>query len=268
MSHLVDTHCHLTFPSFQEDLSSVLDQAREKGVCRFMVPGTDLTSSIAAVKLAEKEPDVYAAVGVHPNDAITWNASTLDTLSHLAQHPKVKAIGEIGLDYYRQYAPHPLQQEIFLEQLALAKNLNLPVIIHIRHAVKDAWDILKKWNETRSSNPISIPAHPGVLHSYEDDLQTALEAINAGFFIGISGPITYKNAGKRTQTIAGIPLMCLVLETDSPFLTPAPLRGQPRNHPGNIPIIAQKLADILATSLDNVVEQTCANSNQLFHWDC
>ena len=262
---LVDTHCHLNLNLFEIDLDEVLERAWEQSLVRIMVPGVDLETSQSAVALSEKYPNLFAAVGIHPNDALSWNAGTWSALHELALHPKVAAIGEIGLDFYRDKAPRLLQLEIFLKQLELAGSLNKPVIIHSRNAMHAIWPILKTWQENlaQSENPLAIS--PGVLHSFEGDLDIAKEALSHNFFIGVNGVITFHNAAQRQQITANIPLENILLETDAPFLTPHPYRGQ-RNEPALIIEVAQKLADLFSKSLPDMAEITSHNADRLFAW--
>jgi TatD DNase family protein len=191
---LVDTHCHLNLDAFQEDLPEVLERAWENGIDRILIPGINVETSRAAVALAEQHPSLYAAVGVHPNDANSWNEDTQGVLRELAEHSKVVAVGEIGLDYYRDYAPRPLQQHILQQQLRLAAELCLPVVLHNRDALSDLWPALREWQRELEQSQNALASRPGVLHSYDGDLNTALEATGQNFFIGISGPVTFRNA--------------------------------------------------------------------------
>jgi len=258
----IDTHSHLYLSSLQDDLENVLQRAGLQGVNRFIVPGIDLKTSRLAVDMAEKYPGIYAAVGVHPNDGLTWDDGTLDELEQLLRHERVVAVGEIGLDYYREHTPHAVQIEILHQQLALAARNEKPVIIHCRQAMDDLWPIIKSWQMSLSS---SMKKRPGVFHSFDSDLIIANEIIGHHFYIGVSGPVTYKNAFERQQTIGALPLENLVLETDAPFLTPHPLRGRV-NEPANISLIAKKVAELLNLPVEKVAEMTLANAKHLFEW--
>ena len=186
----------------------------------------------------------------------------MDELKDMLKHPRVLAVGEIGLDYYRDYTPHDAQVDILQQQLSLAAQENKPVIIHCRQAMNDLWPILKSWQESITS---SLKNRPGVFHSFDSDLIIAGEIINHSFFIGVSGPVTYKNAGDHQKTIGSLHLEKLVLETDAPFLSPHPLRGK-INEPANIPIIAEKVAQLLNCSVEQVAQTTSANAEKLFEW--
>jgi TatD DNase family protein len=262
---LVDTHCHLNLNLYENDLDEVLERAWEQGLVRIMIPGVDLETSQSAVTLSERYPNLYAAIGIHPNDALHWNVQTLPELNELALHAKVFAIGEIGLDFYRDKAPRLFQLEVFQKQLDLAACLQKPVIVHSRNAMHEIWPTLKSWQENliHSKNPLATT--PGVLHSFEGSLEIAQEAIAHHFLIGVNGIITFQNAIQRQQITAKVPLENIVLETDAPFLTPHPFRGQ-RNEPALIMKVAQKLADLFSKSLPDVVDITAHNSDRLFAW--
>jgi TatD DNase family protein len=262
---LVDTHCHLNLNLYENDLDAVLERACEQGLVRIMVPGVDLETSQCAVVLSEQYPNLYAAIGIHPNNALLWSVETLPALNELALHPKVFAIGEIGLDFYRDKTPRLLQLDIFQKQLDLAASLKKPVIIHSRNAMKEIWPILRTWQESLilSKNPLS--ASPGVLHSFEGSLEIAQEAITHHFLVGVNGVITFQNAIQRQQITAEIPLENIVLETDAPFLTPHPFRGQ-RNEPALIMKVAQKLADLFTKPLPDIAGITTHNADRLFAW--
>jgi len=262
---LTDTHCHLYFSSFENDLAEVLDRAWEYGLDRILVPGIDLETSLQAIRLCENHPKLFAAVGVHPNEAQAWNHQTLIALRNLAQHPRVVAIGEIGLDYYRDRTPQPQQRTAFREQLELAMDVNKPVIVHNRQATHDLWNMLIAWYQEliRINHPLAIK--PGVLHSYEGENDIALQAINHQFMIGISGPITFHNALEHQQAVSELPLESLLLETDAPFLTPHPFRGT-RNQPAYVALVAEKIAELYHLPVETVKRTTARNAERLFAW--
>lgn len=260
---LWDTHCHLNLNNFAEDLAEVLLRAHQAGVSRILVPGIDLQTSQQALDLAEKHPEIYAAVGIHPNDGLTWTEETLPRLRQLAAHPKCVAIGEIGLDYYRDRCPRDLQQTIFQAQLKLAGEMNLPVIIHNREALPDLWPILASWQRQLAADRSPLAGRPGVLHSYEGTLEGAHMAIQHNFRIGLNGPVTFKNAAERQFVAAGLPGSSILLETDAPFLTPHPQRGK-RNEPSFLQFINTKVAALREVSADHLAETTFQNADQLF----
>lgn len=262
---LVDSHCHLNFDSFDEDRIEVLDRARLSGVSRIVNPGIDAATSLEAVRLAGTYPQVYAAVGVHPNEASTWDDRSEAAIRDLASKPGVVAIGEIGLDYYWDRAPEPLQKEIFRRQLRLAGELNLPVIIHNREATDDILAILGEWVEDLAASNPDLAEHPGVLHSFSAGLTEAEQAIDLGFFIGITGPVTFKKAQVLQTVVESVPIERLVVETDAPFLTPHPHRGK-RNEPAYVRFVAEKIGELRNLPAAVVAEVTTHNAERLFNW--
>jgi TatD DNase family protein len=262
---LTDTHCHLNLSIFQEDMEEVLERAWTIGVERILVPGIDIETSRSAVTLAEKHPNIYAAVGIHPGSASSWTEESLPVLRDLAQHPKTRAIGEIGLDYYRDRSPRPLQREVFKAQLALAAELNLPVVVHNRDSFTDIWSELSAWKEDLDQCASSLAQRPGVLHSFDGDRQTGQQVAEKGFYLGISGPVTFKNAVERQNTTAGLPINRILIETDAPYLTPHPYRGR-RNEPAYVALVAEKVSELHGIALDAAAKATWENAAQLFEW--
>ncbi len=253
---LTDTHTHLDFPQFDGDRERVIERAATAGVRAIVDVGTDLASSLAAVALAEAYPQIYAAVGVHPHDAKTLTRETLEELRALAGHPKVVAIGEIGLDFYRDLSPREKQRQAFQQQLALASEVGKPVIIHDRQAHQEVMAILRRWVES-SHQPV------GVLHCFSGDLAMAQEAIELGFYISIAGPVTFKNARRLRQLVRQLPLEKLLVETDCPYLTPHPHRGK-RNEPAYVKLVAQEVARLKGMSLEEIARITSNNAQALF----
>ncbi len=266
MSALTDTHCHLDFHTFDDDREAVLARAWEAGLTRILNPGIDLESSRRAVALAEAHERVFAAVGVHPNDATTWDERTPDELRALAAHPKVVAIGEIGLDYYRDRAPRDRQQRVFRAQLDLAAELGLPVIIHVREAMSDVLAVLGDWVAGLRAAGAPLADRPGVLHSFFGRPEEAAQALELGFLLGITGPVTFKNAPDQQRLVSGLPLSGLILETDAPFLTPHPFRGR-RNEPAFVAHTAAKIAELHQQPPSVIAQQTRANAARLFGWE-
>lgn len=258
---LIDTHCHLDFNAFDSDRMEVLARAHQAGLKRIINPGVDLENSQTLLGLCDTHSEVFAAVGVHPNSALTWSQQSLDQLRQLAQHPKVVAIGEIGLDFYRDRAPKDLQIRIFREQLELADDIGLPVIVHSRQAESETLDILSGWIAQRKNKTSA----PGVLHSYGGDEPTAQRALGMGLLIGITGPVTFRNAILLQQLVSRLPLTNLLVETDAPFLTPHPHRGE-RNEPSYVRYIAEKIAVLKEQTFDLIMENTTANAERLFQW--
>ena len=271
---LTDTHCHLDFNKFDSDREAVLERAIQAGVERILIPGLTLTSSLSAVKLAESHPLLYAAIGVHPTEASGIERSTLNEFRKLAQHPKVKAIGEIGLDYYWDSTPHDHQQKVLKEQLALAAELQLPVVIHFRekgdasggNCASDLMKILEEWGTGLRREKSPLAERPGVLHSFSGTLETARTAMSLGFYIGVTGPVTFKNGQRRQELVAALPLDRILIETDAPFLTPHPHRGK-RNEPAYVRLIADKIAFVHAFTTEQVAAATSRNARRLFAWE-
>jgi TatD DNase family protein len=262
----------LNFESFDLDRAAVLERAAQAGVGRVLNPGIDLGTSRAAVDLAEANPAVYAAVGVHPNEASNWEAAMLDELRRLAARPKVAAIGEIGLDYYWERTEHSVQRDALQKQLSLAAELGLPVVIHVRDAnpddrpaMRDALDILMDWRASLSSCAPELADRPGVLHSFSGNIEDALCAVANKFFIGVTGPVTFKKAEILRQVTAGVPADRLLIETDAPFLAPHPHRGE-RNEPAYVRFIAEKIASLRNLELDRLALITTENAERLFRW--
>lgn len=254
----IDTHCHLDFQSFAGDLPDVLTRAKQNGVYYFIDPGLDLVSSQNALSVAHHHPEIYAAVGIHPNDLNETSLNSAKSLGNLLQDPKCVAVGEIGLDYFHNRSDHEMQIRVFILQIDLALTNKLPVIIHSRESIKDVIHQLKIFYKTPNTN-----SPPGVIHSFEGTIEDAYQIIELGFLLGVGGPITYKNSHTKEAVVKEIPLSSIVLETDCPFLSPAPLRGT-RNEPANIKIIAEKIAKIKECDIKQVEIQTTKNASALF----
>ena len=272
---LTDTHCHLDYDKFDPDREAVISRAEEAGLIRILVPGLEQTSSRAAVQLAEDYHMVYAAVGFHPTDLEHFSDDTFRELKELTKHPKAVAVGEIGLDYYwvKDTQEQARQHEILRQQLVFARSVNKPVVIHMREE-NDAWfgqasvdllDILSEWHQALRAENHPLAEQPGVLHSYNGNLETAQKAMVLNFFIGVTGPVTYKNAEEKRSIVKQIPMTSLLIETDAPFLTPVPQRGK-RNEPAFVAYIADKIAEIHMTTREQVAEVTAANAARLFGW--
>jgi TatD DNase family protein len=262
---LTDTHCHLDFEAFDLDREQVIQRARAAGLSHILNPGIDLDTSRQALRLAEQYAEVYVAVGVHPNSATCWDDTTYAALRSLAEHPRVVAIGEIGLDYYRDHAPRDLQRSVLRRQLVLAGETGLPVILHNRDASDDLLDILAEWRSELETNNSPLATNPGVLHSFSGSLETARQALDLGFQIGITGPVTFKNAAGLQDVVKSIPTGRLLVETDAPFLTPHPLRGK-RNEPAYVALTAEKIAVLHGLAAEELARITTANAGRLFHW--
>jgi TatD DNase family protein len=259
---LIDTHAHLDFRQFNDDRDAVLARAWQAGVAAIVTIGIDLETSRAAVALADTHERVWATAGFHPHDAKTASAAALTELRELARHPRVVAIGEIGLDFYRDRSPRDVQRRVFEQQLQIAADLGKPVVLHDRQAHAATLDIVRQW-VTKNQSPFK---QRGVLHCFSGDLALAQEAIELGFFIGVDGPITYRNARQLPDIVKALPLDRLLIETDAPFLTPHPHRGK-RNEPAYVRLVAEKIADVKNLSLEKVAQATTANARALFQLD-
>jgi len=271
---LTDTHCHLDLNKFDSDRQAVLERAVQAGVGRILIPGLSLTSSLSAVKLAESHPSLYAAIGVHPTEASDFEPSTLNKFRNLAQNPKVKAIGEIGLDYYWDSTPRQHQKKVLVEQLALAADLQLPVVIHFREkgdassgdCTSDLMKILEEWGSGLSLEKNPLAERPGVLHSFSGTLETAQAAMHLGFYLGVTGPITFEKGQGRQELVAALPLDRILIETDAPFQTPLPHLGK-RNEPAYVRLIADKIAMVRGCTTGQVASATTENARRLFDWE-
>jgi TatD DNase family protein len=270
---LADTHCHLDLHKFDEDRTVVIERAEQAGLVRILIPALSVTSSLSTIKMAESHPILFATIGVQPNESLTWDNASVLALRELATNPKVVAIGEIGLDYYWETAPHIHQQRVFREQLGLAAELELPVVIHLREkddvadgpCYEDAMSILEEWVAGLGSGKEALRKNPGVLHSFSGSLETAQRAIGLNFYIGITGPVTFKNAQRKQEMVAQLPLEHLLIETDAPYLAPHPHRGK-RNEPAFVREIADKIAQLQSRSQEEVATVTTSNAARLFSW--
>jgi len=259
--NIVDSHAHLNFSQFDADRDAVVERAREAGLVAILNVGTDLASSRTTVALAEQYDFIYAAVGVHPHDAKTVTAAVLDELRGLARHPKVVAVGEIGLDYYRDLSPRPVQRRAFADQLDLAAELALPVVIHSREAHDDVLAALRGWEALPPEG--GIEGGTGVLHSYSAGPEQLEEVLKLGFSIGISGPVTFPKAHRLRAVAAAVPLERLLVETDCPYLTPKPYRGR-RNEPAYVRYVVEAVARARGVSVEAVAQATVDNARRLF----
>ncbi len=250
---MFDTHCHLDNERFDEDRGQVFERALAAGVTRMLNPAFSLASSRAALALAESHQGVVAAVGVHPNNAAQFGEDEIATLRELARHPKCVAIGEIGLDYHWKTVDPGMQKRAFVRQLELARERELPVIIHCREAEDDALAILAREFHGRRL----------VMHSFSGAVRHAQRALDCGFYLGISGPVTYPNAAETRAVVRYVPLDRLLIETDSPYLAPQRHRGR-RNEPSYVRLVAEKIADVRDILLADVARTTTENALRLF----
>lgn len=258
---LIDTHCHLNFDSFDVDRAEIIKKAANNGVTRIIIPAVDIETTQEALKLSEEYGGIFAAVGVHPNSTTNFDSKTLEKIEAFSHHNKVLAIGEIGLDYHWDKSPKDKQRASFEAHLDLASQRELPVIIHNREASDDVMDVLEQWVKTI---PASLEGRAGVLHSFSAPPEIAERALEIGFYLGFTGPITFKNADDLRRIARTVPLDRILVETDAPFLTPHPYRGK-RNTPEYIPIIADRLASLHNITLEEMASYTTQNAIRLFN---
>jgi TatD DNase family protein len=251
---LIDSHAHLEMPEFKKDLEEVLQRAREAGVDTIFTVGTEEKDWDRALEIANSHPRVYAILGVHPHNAKDINERTYGALRKNCREEKVQALGEIGLDFFRNHSPRDIQLRRFREQVVLARELKLPIVVHDRDAHKETMEVLRSEKAGDCG---------GVVHCFSGDLDMGVKCIDMGFYISIPGSITYKNAGSFQKIVEELPLESLLVETDAPFLTPVPFRGK-RNEPGYIRYTAQKVAEIKKIPFERVAEATTANALRVF----
>ena len=251
---LIDSHAHLEMPEFRQDLTEVIQRAKASGVEYIFTVGTEKKDWTRALEIAHSYPSVYAVLGVHPHNAREINDEAYSTLKRLCRDEKVKAYGEIGLDFYRNLSPRAVQLKRFREQIVLAKELKLPIVIHDREAHQETLGILKSEKAEDCG---------GIIHCFSGDYHMAKECIEMGFYISVPGTVTFKNTGGFQEIIKGLPLESLLIETDAPFLAPVPFRGK-RNEPSYVRYTAQKVAEIKKVSLEKVAEVTTENALRVY----
>lgn len=251
---LFDTHAHLNAMQYSEDVEEVIKRAQEEEVCNIVVVGFDRPTIARAIELAEQYDFIYAAVGWHPVDAVDMTDEDLYMLEQLAAHPKVVALGEMGLDYYWDKSPKDVQKDVFRKQIALAKKVKLPIIIHNREATADILTILQEENAQEVG---------GIMHCFTGSVEVAKQCIAMNFYISFGGPVTFKNAKKPKEVAKEIPLEHLLIETDCPYLTPHPFRGK-RNEPSYVKYVAEAIAELKGISVEEVAWQTTENAKKLF----
>lgn len=262
---LIDSHCHIQFPQFQDDRAQVMERAWQAGLSAIVVVGADAESSEQALALADAHPSVFATVGWHPHEASQFDEQAGRDLRRLAQSPKAVAVGEIGLDFYRRLSPPDDQRAVFQHILDMAGELRLPVVIHSRAAEDETFAILSAWaTQVKGQWPHERPL--GVVHCFSGDLALALRYVQLGFLISIPGTVTYPNADRVVSVVAGLPLERLVVETDAPYLTPQSMRPQ-RNEPSFLMETVGKIAEIRAQTVHEVAEKTSANAAALYGID-
>lgn len=250
---MIDSHAHLDDVSFSKDREEMVSRFGEDGLVAVINPGSNARSSERAVEIARRVPQVFAAVGTHPHDAEEYDVPTERLYRKLAELPYVVAIGEIGLDYYYEHADRAVQRRVFIEQIALADKLDLPIIVHNRDATQDCLDILTP----------RLGARGGVMHCFSDNWHHAQAFLELGMYISVSGIVTFKNADDTREVAVNVPLDRLLIETDSPYLTPAPHRGK-RNEPAYVRYVAERIAKLRGIPLEELLAHTNANAARLF----
>lgn len=251
---LIDTHAHLQDEDLKKDLQQVLNRAREAGVEKIICVGYDLASSQEALLLARKYHEVHAVVGIHPHDAQSLNPDVKEKIFSMARDQRVVAIGEIGLDFYRDLSPRDIQRQAFREQIKMAQEIGKPIVIHDRDAHQEVMEIIKAEKAGRNQ---------GIMHCYSGALPMAAELIKLGFYISFAGPLTFKNAHKAHEVAAKIPMDRILVETDCPYLSPEPFRGK-LNEPANVKYVAAKLAELRNKSVDETAYLTNLNARKVY----
>ncbi|MDM5335947.1 TatD family hydrolase [Fictibacillus enclensis] len=251
---MFDTHAHLNAIQFEEDLEDVIQRALDEGISHIVVVGFDQPTIKGALKLADTYDFIYAAVGWHPVDAVDMTPEDLQWIEELADHPKVVAIGEMGLDYHWDKSPKDVQKRVFRQQIQLAKKVKLPIIIHNREATQDVVDILREEGAEEVG---------GIMHCYSGSLEVAKECMEMNFYISFGGPVTFKNAKKPKEVAKEIPIDRLLIETDCPYLSPHPLRGK-RNEPSYVKYVAEAIAELREIPLEDLVKKTTENAKRLY----
>lgn len=258
---LFDTHAHLNDPIYSDDFDEVITRMKDEGVNKVLIASYDIESSLNALKIAGRIEGAVCSIGIHPHDALSFDKKTYEILYKTAVENKetVKAIGEIGLDYYRDLSPRDAQKEAFIRQIKLAKDLDLPVIIHNRDAHEDVINIL-----TQAHKDGLLREMAGVFHCFSGSFEIARIAMDLGFYISFAGPVTFKNASKTVDVMRKIPQDRIFIETDCPYLTPEPHRGT-RNEPSYVKYVAKKYSELMGISFEEAAEITTRNAMELFN---
>ena len=254
---LIDTHAHIDMEDFEADFDLMLERAHENGVKKIIIPAVEPSTFERVIKTAEKSPDLYAATGVHPEDAKNFDENALSRMEEMIKHPKVVAVGEIGLDYYWDKSYNELQKTVFEAQIEFAKKHNKPILVHDREAHGDSLEILKRTNAAQ----VGV-----VMHCFSGSPEFALECVKEGFYIALGGVVTFKNAKKIKEVAQVVPLERLLVETDSPYLTPVPFRGK-RNEPAYVKYAAEEIASLRGISFEELARLTTENAMRIFRFD-
>lgn len=251
---LFDTHTHLNVDAFAEDADAAIVRAKASGVCRFAVVGFDSETIKKSLELSAAYPEIYSIIGWHPTEAGMYTAAVEESLMALLEEEKVIAMGEMGLDYHWDKAPHDIQAKVFRRQIAIAKELELPISIHMRDAIEDTYKILKEED---------IRDIGGIMHSFGGDTEYMKKFLDLGMHISLSGVVTFKKTTEVHEVAKQVPINRLLVETDAPYLAPIPFRGK-RNEPAYVKFVAEKIAELRNISLEEVATQTTKNANKLF----
>ncbi|WP_214269676.1 TatD family hydrolase [Mammaliicoccus lentus] len=251
---LIDTHVHLNADQYDDDLQEVIDRALSEGIDRMFVVGFDTKTIERTMKLIDQYEFIYGIIGWHPVDAIDCTDERLEWIESLSKHPKIIGIGEMGLDYHWDKSPKDIQKDVFRKQIALAKRVQLPIIIHNREATQDCVDILKEENASEVG---------GIMHSFSGSNEIADEILKMNFYVSLGGPVTFKNAKQPKEVAKHVPLDRLLVETDAPFLSPHPYRGK-RNEPARVKLVAEQIAELRGLTYEEVCEATTENAERLF----
>lgn len=258
---IIDTHAHLDLPEFDQDREEVIIRAGEEGVTTIVTVGINIESCRRALQLAEDHAGIWAVVGIHPQDTRDFRREDLSKLEEMAGHPRVVAIGEVGLDYYRNYSPPETQKEILKWQLEIAKNYKLPIVIHCRQAQEDMISIMEDWCRSYAL-PEGNPR--GILHCFSADIETAEKYMQMGFYLSLGGYIGYPSSAPLRSLIKELPFDRLVVETDCPFLPPQKYRGK-RNEPAYVAMTLEVLAEIKGVTLEEAARRTTQNAMKVFN---
>ena len=252
--NLFDSHCHLENGRFESDLPEVMARMKDAGVNRCILAGSDMETSEQIVALTKEHSHVYGVVGIHPHDAKTWTDDCAQHIADWTKEERIVGVGEIGLDYYYDHSPRDVQKDVFVKQLLLARELDMPAVFHVRDAHGDILDLLR-------ANRSQLPA--GVVHCYSGSVESAREYLDMGFYISFAGPITFKNANKLLDVAQYVPLERILVETDSPYLAPVPMRGR-RNEPTFVQYVAQTVAQLRGITDEEMAQAAFENTCRLF----
>jgi TatD DNase family protein len=258
MTKLIDSHCHLNYDYAPKQIADLIREAEEQGVEALVTIGTELSNFADVQRISEEFPNVYHTVGVHPHESITWSESDLNLIEKAGQHPKCRAIGEIGLDYHYDHSPREIQRDRLERQLDLALRLNLPIVIHSREGESDLVDALKTYSARLPGGSI-----PGIIHCFSGTVDFGKQCLDLGFYISFSGILTFKKADEVREAARIFPLDRMLVETDSPYLAPLPFRGK-KCEPSMVKLTAQKLAEVKSISFEEVAEATTRNAKLIF----